>query len=115
MAELRRNYETLLSWIRPSSVLENQRDLLPKKEKPCNLNLDLSDLPSARYTVPPKYVDELLNSLTISRSQGDSIPQEHQCSSNLDLSDLPATRYTLPPEFVDEFLDDLKVMDVTSL
>ena len=109
MAELRRNYETLLSMIQPYSV--PQRDLLLKKEKPCNL--DLSDLPSARYTVPPKYVDELLKSLTISRSQGDSIPQEHQCSPNLDLSDLPTTWYTLPLEFVDEFLDDLKVMDVT--
>ena len=73
MAELRRNYETLLSMIRPSSV--PQRDLLPKKEKP--RNLDLSDLPSARYTLPPGYVDDLLNDLTINWSQGDSLLQEH--------------------------------------
>ena len=103
----------MLFWLCPSSVSKNQGDLLPKK-KQCNPNLDLSDLPATRYTIPPEYVDELLKSLTINRSQGDSLPQEHQCSLNLDLSDLPATRYTLPPEFVDEFLDDLKAMDVTS-
>ena len=110
MSELRRNYETLLSMIQPSSA--PQRDLPLKKEKLCNL--DLSDLPSARYTLPSGYVDDLLNDLTINRSQGDSLLQEHQCNSNLDLSDLPSTRYTLPPGFVDKFLDELEVMDVTS-
>ena len=113
LAEERENFETLLLFIQPSS--DPQRDLLPKKEQPCNP--DLSDLPSARYTLPPEYVDDLfndLNDLTINRSQGDSLPQEHQCNFNLDLSDLPPTQYSLPSNFVDEFLNDLKEMDVAN-
>ena len=110
LAEKRENFKTLLLFIQPSSA--PQRDLLPKKEQPCNP--DLSDLPSARYTLPPEYVDDLLNDLTINRSQGDSLLQEHQCNFNLDLSDLPPTRYSLPSNFVDEFLDDLKEMDVAN-
>ena len=93
LAEEWENYETLLLFIQPSSA--PQRDLLLKKEQPCNL--DLSYLPSAIYSLPPEYVNDLLNDLTINRSQGDSLLQEHQCNSNLDLSDLPSTRYTLPP------------------
>ena len=108
LAEERENFETLLLFIQPSSA--PQRDLLPKKEQPCNP--DLSDLPSARYTLPPEYVDDLLNDLTINRSQGDSLLQEHQCNFNLDLSDLPPTQYSLPSNFVDEFLSDLEKMDV---
>ena len=113
LAEERENFETLLLFIQPSSA--PQRDLLPKKEQPCNP--DLSDLPSAKYTLPPEYVDDLLNDLndlTINRSQGDSLLQEPHCNFNLDLSDLPPTRYSLPSEFVDELLDDFQKLDVAN-
>ena len=109
--EERENFETLLLFIQPSNV--PPRDLLPKKRQLCNP--ELSKLPSARYTLPPEYVDDLLdevNDLIINRSQGDSLQQEPQGKLNLDLSDLPPTRYTLPPGFVDEHLDDLQKINV---
>ena len=99
--EERENFETLLLFIQPSNA--PRRDLLPKKKQLCNP--ELSELPSARYTMPPEYVDDLLdelNDLTINRSQGDSLQQEPQGNLNLDLSDLPPTRYSLPSEFEDE-------------
>ena len=111
LAEERENFETLLLFIQPSNA--PRRNLLPKKKQPCNP--ELSELPSARYTLPPEYVDDLLdelNDLTINRSQGDSLQQEPQGNLNLDLSDLPPIWYSLPPKFVDELLDDLQKMDV---
>ena len=109
--EERENFETLLLFIQPSNV--PRRDLLPKKRQLCNP--ELSKLPSARYTLPPEYVDDLLdevNDLIINKRQGDSLQQEPQGNLNLDLSDLPPTRYSLSSNFVDEFLSDLEKMDV---
>ena len=54
LAEERENFETLLLFIQPSNA--PRRDLLPKKKQPCNP--ELSELPSARYTLPPKYADD---------------------------------------------------------
>ena len=105
MAELRRNYETVLSWLHPSGISKNQGDLLLKK-KQSNQILDLSDLPATRYRVPPEFVDELLDSLTTS----DRTPRSPSSSSSMpDLLDLPSTRYQVSSSFIDELLDDLMV------
>ena len=88
MAEMRRNYETVLSWLCPSGINKNQGDLLPKK-KHSNQILDLSDLPATQYRVPPEFVDEMLDSLTTS----DRTPRSPSLSSMPDLSGLPSTRY----------------------
>ena len=105
MAELRRNYETVLSWLRPSGISKDQGDLLPKK-KQSNPILDLSNLPATQYRIPPEFVYELLNSLTIS----DRTPRSLSSSSSMpNLSDLPSTRYQVSSSFIDELLDDLMV------
>ena len=88
MAELRHNYETVLSWLQPASITANrgnlhqegrQRSSLPKSpELPSTRKRmskhqsssrsapDLSALPSTKHRLPPGFVDEMLNSLVIS-------------------------------------------------
>ena len=118
------NFETVLLYTQPSNV--PQRDLLPKKGQ--LLNPEPSKLPSARFTLPPEYVDneshkcawsclkeiddllDEVNNYYINKRQG---------KPKLDLSDVDelleslqemnvARRYPLPPNFLDEFLSDLK-------
>ena len=63
-----------------------------QQEPQSKLNLDLSDLPPTRYTLPPGFVDELLDDLQ---------------KMNV------AHRYPLPPNFMDEFLSNLEKIAVT--
>ena len=105
MAEMRRNYETVLSWLRPSGINKSQGDILPKK-KQSNQIPDLSDLPATRYRVTSGFVDELLDSLTTSDRTSRS---QSPLSSIPDLSDLPSTRYRVSYSFIDDMLDDLMI------
>ena len=105
LAEVRQNYETVLSWLRPSGINTSQGNIRPKKKQSSPI-LDLSDLPATRYRVTSGFVDELLDSLTTS----DRTPRSLSSSSSMpDLSDLPSTRYQVSSSFIDELLDDLMV------
>ena len=107
MAELRRNYETVLSWLQPV-VIKASRGNIRQKSMQSRSAPESSELPSTRYRVPSDFVDELLDSLVISdRTKG--------CQSSLrsapDLSDLPSTKYRVPSGFIDEMLDGLVISD----
>ena len=118
------NFETVLLYTQPSNV--PRRDFLPKKEQ--LLNPEPSKLPSARFTLPPEYVDNESHECAWScQKEIDDLLDEinnyyinkHQGKPKLDLSDVDelldslqemnvARRYPLPPNFLDEFLSDLE-------
>ena len=107
MAELRRNYETVLSWLQPVVVKASKGDIRQKNRQNSSAP-DPSELPSTRYRVPSGFVDELLDGLVFSdRTTG----YRSSLRSAPDLSDLPNTRYRVPSGFVDEMLDSLVISD----
>ena len=83
MAEVRRNYETVLSWLRPAAIKT-----------------------STWYRVSSEFVDELLDSLTISDRTTES---QSSLRSIPDLSGLPHTKYRVSPSFIDKMLDNLVI------
>ena len=109
MVELRRNYETVLSWLQPV-IVKVSSDVIHKEGVQDNFVPDLSELPNTKYRVPSGFVDELLDGLVISdRTAG--------CRSSLGsapvLSDLPSTKYRVPSGFIDEMLNGLVISDRT--
>ena len=62
MAELRCNYKTLLSWLKPV-VPKACSDEICKKSVLNSSAPDLSGLPRTRYRVPSSFIDKILDSL----------------------------------------------------
>ena len=107
MAELRCNYETVLSWLQPAAIKASRGNIC-QKSKQSRSALETSELPSTRYRVPSDFSDELLDGLVISdRTTG----YRSSLRSAPDLSDLPNTKYRVPSGFVDEMLDSLVISD----
>ena len=86
MAELRRNYETVLSWLQPAAIKASRGNICQKSRQSRSAP-ESSELPSTRYRVPSDFVDELLDGLVIS----DGVLERYQPSM----------------KFVDNFLDSL--------
>ena len=105
MAEVRRNYETLLSWLKPVAIKASRGDIGQTSGQGRSAP-GPSGLPTAQYTVSSEFIDELLDELTISdsttecRSSSRSVP---------DLSNLPLTQYRVSSSFIDEMLDSLVI------
>ena len=107
MAELRRNYETVLSWLQ-LAVIKASRGNIRQKSRQSSSAPESSELPSTRYRVPSGFVDELLDSLVISDR---TTEYRSSLRSAPDLSDLPSTKYRVPSGFIDEMLDSLVISD----
>ena len=107
MAELRRNYETVLSWLQPAAIKVSKGNIRQKSRQSRSAP-ESSELPSTRYRVPSDFVDELLDGLVISDRT-----TEYQSSlrSAPDLSDLPSTKYRVPSSFIDKMLDSPVISD----
>ena len=107
MAELRHNYETVLSWLQPVDVKASSGEI-HKESVQNSFAPDSSELPSTKYRVPSGFVDEMLDGLVISdRTTG----YQSSLRSAPDLSDLPSTKYRVPSGFVDKILDSLVISD----
>ena len=105
MAEVRQNYETVLSWLQPSGIKMSRGNIRPKKRQSKSVP-NFSDLPDTRYRVSSEFVDELLDSLTTSDRTTKS---QSPLRSIPDLSGLPSTRYRVSPSFIDKMLDNLVI------
>ena len=70
MAELRRNYEMVLSWLQPVVVKASSGEIR-KKSMQNSFAPDLSELPNTKYRVPCGFVNKILDGLVISdRTKG---------------------------------------------
>ena len=65
MAELRRNYETVLSWLQLAAIKASRGNICQKSMQSRSAP-ESSELPSTRYRLPSDFVDELLDSLVVS-------------------------------------------------
>ena len=65
MAEVRQNYETVLSWLQPA-VIKASRGNICQTSRQSRSAPESSGLPSTQYRVPSEFVDELLDGLIIS-------------------------------------------------
>ena len=105
MAEVRQNYETLLSWLKPVAIKASRGDIGQTSGQGRSAP-GPSGLPTARYTVSSEFIDELLDELTIS----DSTTECWSSSRSVpDLSDLPLTKYRVSSSFIDKMLDSLVI------
>ena len=107
MAELRRNYEMVLSWLQPAAIKESKGNI-HQESRQSRSAPGSSELPSTRYRVPSDFVDELLDSLVISDR---TIEYRSSLRSAPDFSDLPNTKYRVPSSFIDKMLDSLVISD----
>ena len=114
MAEVRQNYETVLSWLRPSGVNTSQGNI--RSKKPRNTKHSGNHVlytPMAEMRQNYETVLSWLHPSVINKGQSDILPKKKQSSPIPDLSDLPATRYRVTSGFVDELLDSLTTSDRT--
>ena len=91
-----------------SSTKINNKLHVSKNHRKSNTNLvtNFSDLPTTRYRVTSKFVDELLDSLTTRNRMTKS---QSNLKSIPDLSGLSTRRYRPSPSFIDEMLDNLVI------
>ena len=95
----------MLSELQPSGINTSQGNIHPKKRQ-SNLVPNFSELLATRYRVTSEFVDELLDSLTISDRTTES---QSSLRSTPDLSGLPSTKYRASPSFIDEILENLVI------
>ena len=131
MAEVRENYETLLSLLKPVAIKADRGDISQTSGQSRSAPKP-SGLPTARYTVSPESIDELLDEILIRDSttacpSSESIDEllnelvisnsttARQSSSRfvLDLSDLPLTPYRVSSSFIDDMLNSLVIRGKT--
>ena len=105
IAVVKQNYKTVMSLLQPSGIETRWGNIRPKKSN-TNLVTNFSDLPTTRYRVTSKFVDELLDSLTTRNRMTKS---QSNLKSIPDLSGLSTRRYRLSPSFIDEMLDNLVI------
>ena len=63
MAELRRNYETVLSWLQPVAIKASKGNIHQESRQGRSAP-ESSGLPSTQYRVPSAFIDELLDGIS---------------------------------------------------
>ena len=107
MVELRCNYETLLSWLKPV-VPEADSGEICENSVQDSPSPDMSIQQSVKYRVPSGSIIGMLDNLVIS----DRMSEGYQYSvKSVYLSDLRSTKYRVPSGFNDNMSDSLAFSD----